>query len=228
MVNSRNTPLQYGEEIALQLLDTDTFQGATSRSYVKTLASTAALISLFVDSTAGDVSVTVYNYSNDGREELVYTFPLTSAPTPSIIVARVNDISSHVRVQVDTTDSASIELKIKAAESISDSADDAQEVTDGINESAIAVQNPQITNVTMGAAGTETAVVLPAGTKRYAIKARGNSRLQFSYVSGETNTTYWTEFPGFTFEEDVVDRANTTVYVEANKNGEVLEIKTWT
>jgi hypothetical protein len=225
-ITPRNTSLRYGEALALQLADTETFVGATTRSYTATIQSTGALVSINVTATAGDIQVSVYNTSDSG-EELKGTFPLISSPTSDILTLRVNDVSGNVRIEVQTTSSASLELRIKAAESITDSDAFQGDVTDGVNDSALVVQNPLITNVTMGVAGTQSTLAFPASTKRYSVKARGNSRLQFSYISGETAVTYWTEFPGFTYEENNIERTATTLYVEASKDNEILEIKTW-
>jgi hypothetical protein len=226
-ITPRNTSLRYGESLALQLADDVTFVGATTKSYTATIQSTGALVSLNVMSTAGNIQVSVYNMIEDG-EELKGTFPLISSPTSDILTLRVNDVSGNVRIEVITSDSASLELRIKAAESITDSDAFQGDVTGGVNDSALVVQNPAITNITMGLAGTESTITFPANTKRYLVKARGNSTLQFSYISGQTGVTYWTEFPGFTLDEYNVDNTSTVLYVQASKDNEILEIKTWT
>lgn len=115
----RNTPLNYGEEVALQL--TSKPLPAGTFTYRKTIGTTAALVSLFVEQVSGTLTVNLYNNSEDGKEELKATFPLISAATPAILVERINDISSHVRVEVISTGGASIDLKIKAAESLGSS-----------------------------------------------------------------------------------------------------------
>ena len=223
----QGAPLEYGREVAHVTLGSGQFTGATSKSYFQPLKASAALVSIWAESNAGVLTVRIYSVTDncsDGqsREVLVKTATITG-PTTDLQIYRVDDIAGGgVRVEVESTNAADILLKIKAAHSTSDT-----NIEMEINDSALVVENPIISNQILGAANTEATVTLPANTKKFQIKARGNSRLQFSYVSGQTGTTYWTEFPGFTLEENNVDRASTTIYVRASKANEVLEIKSW-
>jgi hypothetical protein len=87
---------------------------------------------------------------------------------------------------------------------------------------------PTITNVTLGVAGTETAIALPADTVEYKVRARGTSRLQVSYTAGQSDTTYWTVPMGGCYFEERLAAGSRTLYLQATKDNEVIEIVSWT
>jgi len=87
---------------------------------------------------------------------------------------------------------------------------------------------PSITNTTLGASGTETGIALPAGTKRFKLRARGIAKLQLAYTATESGTTFWTVMPGACYFEDFIDDGSShTVYVQSNKTGTVVELVSW-
>lgn len=214
---SRKSSIQYGVQTTLIGL-TDLSSETVTKSL--TLQSSAAIITLHAPALTGDLQLDIYSSTGNGIE-LLKRSEILSVPS-QLVEYRVNDLMGEVRVELTTAATATAEVKLKAVHSIDDSSDDER---DGINESALVVQNPLIQNVAT-IADTEVAINFPAGTKRFLVKARGNSKAQFSYVNGGSGTTYWTEFPGFTLDEVNVDRQSTTIYVQTSKN-DVLEIKSW-
>lgn len=92
------------------------------------------------------------------------------------------------------------------------------------------ISTPSIQNVAMSVTpGTQSSVTFPATTKKVILKARGNSKLQYSFINGQTNTTFITIFPG---NEEVIDNlsltASLTIYIQASKASEILEVCSWT
>lgn len=225
-ITPRNASLTYGESLALQLADDTTFVGATTKSFTATIQATGVLLSTNVVSTSGDILIRLYSTSDSG-EELKATLPLISAPTSDTISVRVNDVSGNVRIEVQTTDSASLELRVKAAESTLDADSFQDDVTEGVNDSALVVTNPAIQNVVAVDADTEYSISLPADTKRFAIKARGNAQLQIAYEAGESGTDYWTLNPGSYLIEDNINLTGQVLYVRSSKAGETVEVKSW-
>lgn len=76
-------------------------------------------------------------------------------------------------------------------------------------------------NVDCAIAGTEYSQALPSNTKKFSIKARGNSKIDFYYSSGASDT--WTLFPGNSFD-DVNFYSSQTIYFKCSKADEVVEI----
>lgn len=99
-------------------------------------------------------------------------------------------------------------------------------VASGVNIRLLTVKTRQIQAIEC-TANTETIVFVPAGTKRYAIKTRGNSDMQVAFVTGEVGTPdgdYLTYWAGSLYEETNLDplsggfnlyiQLSTTDYVE--------------
>lgn len=89
---------------------------------------------------------------------------------------------------------------------------------------------PTVVNVPMASAGTEYSYTFPTGTKQYLIKARVRDVLQFSYVSGNSGTTYVTIQPGVWYgESDITLPAGRTIYIQsATQGSQTLEVLLWT
>lgn len=89
--------------------------------------------------------------------------------------------------------------------------------------------NPTVATVSMALAGTEYSYVLPTNCKQFMIKLRGSGTLQFSYVSGESGTTYM-EIPRYCFyaESDLNLNAATTLYFQSSSASQVAELIVWT
>lgn len=89
--------------------------------------------------------------------------------------------------------------------------------------------NPAVSNVSLSTANTEVSIVLPAGCRKYMLKLRDRNVLQLSYVSGQSDTTYVTLWPGCVYVENEVKlTASTTIYVQSPAASQIVELVTWT
>ena len=83
-----------------------------------------------------------------------------------------------------------------------------------------------IFNVVVGTASTEFSQALPASTKEFMLKSRGNAEIQLSYTTGETATKYITISRGAVYN-DKQFYTSQTIYFELDKTG-VVEIIAFT
>jgi len=88
-------------------------------------------------------------------------------------------------------------------------------------------ETPTITNKALPTAGAEVTHALQAGVKKIEFQARGDSTIKFSFVSGQSGTNYFTLHKGSGYAIDGLKLSGTTLYVQANKNNEILEILEW-
>lgn len=87
---------------------------------------------------------------------------------------------------------------------------------------------PSLSNTTLGAIGVESTIALPAGTKRFSLRARGQAKLQIAYTATESGTTFWTVMPGNIYQETLLSSAGSyTIYVQSNKASTVVELVSW-
>lgn len=94
----------------------------------------------------------------------------------------------------------------------------------------VTAEDPFITNVTLGLAGTEGSAVLPVDTVRFLIRERNGGKLQFSWTAGQSGTTFFTIPRGNSYSEEglqlVVPK---TIYIQApSKDSADIEIIYWT
>lgn len=87
--------------------------------------------------------------------------------------------------------------------------------------------NPKISNVILTLANTEYSHTFSTGTQSLLIRARGNSKLQIAFISGDTNIEFLTIPRGATLSMPDLGFSG-TVYVEGNVAGDVVEIVEWT
>ena len=85
---------------------------------------------------------------------------------------------------------------------------------------------PVIANIPLILANTEYSYTFPTNTKKFRLNVRGNAKLQFAFISGNTNTQYISVFPGNSHEETGLNIAS-TIYFQSNKANEVIEILSW-
>lgn len=90
------------------------------------------------------------------------------------------------------------------------------------------VSSPNIVNVPVTSAGTEYAYTFPIAVKRFQLYARLLSQVQLAYISGQTGSNYVTISPGFIYlERNLKPASAITIYAQATKSSEVLEIVYW-
>jgi hypothetical protein len=111
------------------------------------------------------------------------------------------------------------------------------ETTDGSGDPAINIvgditlsqlSTPTIQNITAASASTEYNVVIPSNTKKYMIRNRNTGKIQYSFITGQTNTNFITIMPGNTIEETGLDLTSSlTIYFETSKPNQIIEVLSW-
>lgn len=92
----------------------------------------------------------------------------------------------------------------------------------------LTVNTPDISNTTLGAANTESSIALPAGTKKFKLRARGFAKLQLAYTATESGTNFWTIPAGACYFEELLDENTSyTIYIQANKASAEVELVSW-
>ncbi len=207
-----------GQEFFSIVSTTDEFTGARDDSFIMALNCNALVIHYYLVSGT-NVQLEFYTGSKD-RERLVGSATLAT-PSTELTTARLEELAGNIRCRVVTTGDAQLEVRIMGAHS------NKAESGTSPDDSALVVVNPTITNVTLAFADTESAIALPANTKRFILQARGNSQLQVAYAVGQSGINYWTVYPGGSMIEEDINRPATTIYVQSSKAGEVIEVKSW-
>jgi len=82
-------------------------------------------------------------------------------------------------------------------------------------------------NVTLGPADTEQSQALPANTKGFIIKTRGNAELKFTDKAGMSGTTF-TTVKGRAFYSECWFYTGLTLYFQSPTTGDVVEIVAFT
>lgn len=96
-----------------------------------------------------------------------------------------------------------------------------------VNAGVEAETVPFIANVAMPTAGTEYSYNIPDNTKSLKIRAREASSLRIAYTAGGTSTTYFTLSRGATYEISNINSVGNTIYIQSDKDNQVLEIDGW-
>lgn len=147
---------------------------------------------------------------------------LTSTTIGPKIGLDVN-ILNTLNVEIDAADGDNI--------AIHDNEGDELEIeTDGsinVNLQSFFSTTPTIANISAITSGTEYSYTFPTNTKKFMLKTRDSARLQFSYISGQSGTTYITVSSGSTYYLENLKLTSTTIYFQTNKNGETVEIESW-
>lgn len=92
----------------------------------------------------------------------------------------------------------------------------------------LASKTPLITNVVLTLANTEYSVTLETDAKIIEFRARGNSKLRYAWVLGETASN-WISLPKGCVYSQVGLRlpAGLVLYVQSDVPGEILELEQW-
>lgn len=86
--------------------------------------------------------------------------------------------------------------------------------------------NPTIINISVPSSNTELSYSLPTDTKRFIMRSRIGSKIQLSYISGESNVEFITINAGCVYEETGII-TNSTLYFQTNKSSDTIEILSW-
>ena len=151
------------------LFETTTVAGSTSRE--SSIQSDSLLATLWVDSvTSGTLSVSVYTLTDTGKELLLFSFPVVSAPTVNLLLKKSGIAMSRFRVVATYTGICQYEVYIRAIE--------------GAGESSVRILGSngfQVTQLTVPAVATE---LLPASlTDRTGVIIKNWSTTTNMYVA---------------------------------------------
>lgn len=101
-------------------------------------------------------------------------------------------------------------------------------VTTTVRARLIQAKVPTIYNLSMPTSGTEYSQALSENTKKIMVKTRDRTaKLRIAFVSGNTNTLWITLEAGAVFFEENLDLEGATIYLQSDKNGQVVEILQW-
>jgi hypothetical protein len=89
--------------------------GTISKQF--TLDADNLLFSLWVSSISGTLLVEILTLTEEGKEVLVTSFPIVSAPTPSLLREKAADILSIVRVRITYTGACTYEIRARGISS---------------------------------------------------------------------------------------------------------------
>lgn len=88
--------------------------------------------------------------------------------------------------------------------------------------------SPIIYNLNAALANTEYSIALPDDTRRYVIKARNASRIQFSFQALQSNTNFITIKPGNSWSENDLKLDSKVLYFRVSKPNTSIELLIWT
>jgi len=87
--------------------------------------------------------------------------------------------------------------------------------------------NQTITNLPIPTANTEINHVLQPKLKQLTFRARNNANLQFSFKVGESGTNFMTLNSGAVYSASNLNLASSTLYIQSDIGGTILEIEEW-
>lgn len=99
-----------------------------------------------------------------------------------------------------------------------------------VSSGEAATETPEIQNIVVTSANTETAIIFPLGSKKLQIKVRDYAAsLKLSYEAGDSNINYITIPRGCSYKEENISLTtiSRTIYVQSTKPNIVVECITW-
>lgn len=86
--------------------------GGTSRDII--LQSDTVLITLWVQSLTGNLSIDVFGLGSDDHAAPLFSFPVISSPTPQLLLRRAQICPARVRISTTYTGPANFEVRARA------------------------------------------------------------------------------------------------------------------
>lgn len=99
--------------------ESPTLGGVTSKD--GSIFSDSLLATLWVDSTAGSLDISVFTLTDTGKETLLFSFPSISAGTTSLLLKKSGVSLQRFRIQATYSDACSYEVYVRAVEGIGES-----------------------------------------------------------------------------------------------------------
>jgi hypothetical protein len=104
------SPLPQGKSLRIAK---ESVTGAGAKAWTSQTESDAVLVSLFVESAAGNLTVDIYTQTDEGRDLLVATFPVVSSPTTNLLIKKAATIINQIKVVATWTGPVSYELYLR-------------------------------------------------------------------------------------------------------------------
>lgn len=90
------------------------------------------------------------------------------------------------------------------------------------------ISTPTIENFSATVANNEYKITIPANTKQYSIRCRGQSKIQYSFILGESDTNYITIKPGSIHKEQNLKLVSDLyIYIRTSISDQTIEILKW-
>lgn len=96
-----------------------------------------------------------------------------------------------------------------------------------VNISVNEASSVTIDNLSVPLSNTEVSYAFPSKTAKFSIRSRSATKIQISFISGQSGTTYFTILPGVVWVEDNLDLTAVTLYLQTNNASQVIEIMSW-
>ncbi len=141
----------------------------------------------------------------------------------------IGTVNAELEVQLSHRDNWPDTGDVHDSVRIGDGTDQLEINPDGsINVNVGGKKTPTIFSVSAPTANTQYQIDIPQATKKYRFRARKNSRIQYSFVTGTTNSNYITVKPGnIEVEENLILDSNLTIYFQTPKSGQEIEVLLW-
>lgn len=93
---------------------------------------------------------------------------------------------------------------------------------------APSVSTPLNHTLTVIAANIEQSFTFPAGTRRFLLRPRGNSKIKLAHVVTQSSTNYLTIFAGQVYQSPEFYPQAKSIYFQSPTAGAVIEAESWT
>lgn len=102
-----------------------------------------------------------------------------------------------------------------------------QNAGETLNVSVNPSATPKIYNLSAPTSNVEVSQALSTDTKQLLIRVRGNAKLQLAFNVGESGTNYLTIPAGASLTLTEL-KTSATLYLQTDKNSQIIEILEWT
>lgn len=90
------------------------------------------------------------------------------------------------------------------------------------------VQSPVITHLSAPDAGDEVSHVIPDGTRKLFFQVQGTAVAKFTFVATESGTKGITLRKRNAFSDNILNTSSLVLYIQTDKDAQIIEILTWT
>lgn len=184
-----------------ELMIRETSVQAGSKSKEGVIQSDSLLCTLWVDQiTSGQLDVSVYTMTDNGKEVLLFSFPTLTAPTTNILLKKAGVSMQRFRIQATYTGQVQYEVYVRAVE--------------GAGESSVRILGSNNLQTSAATVTTTPAILIPANlTDRAGITIRnysGSGTLFISEDQTKLTSQAWPVPPGEGWSLDIA--AGVTIY----------------